>query len=626
MSKLDELIKELCPDGVEYKKIKDVYTRLRGTPITASKMKEIENPNGDIRIFAGGKNAINAFANDIPHLNVVDKPAVLVQSRGIIDFIYYERPFTFKNEMWAYTNEDKVSVKFLYYVLKNNALHFRELASGMGSLPQISLRVTEEFRVPVPPLEVQSEIVKILDNFTELTAELTDKLNEELTARKKQYEYYRNRLLTFPLNIPMVKLKDIAIDMYRGSGIKRDQVTDEGVPCVRYGEIYTTYNIWFDKCVSHTNPKYVINPKYFDYGDILFAITGESVEDIAKSVAYLGNKRCLAGGDIVVMKHNQNPKYLAYVLSTDLSKFQKSKGRVKSKVVHTNIPALAEIQVPLPPLPIQERIVNVLDNFDKVCHDLHIGLPAEIEARKKQYEFYRDSLLTFLEKGESILTDRQTDRQTELKYALIKLLQYVFGYVTVEIGEVCQLITGATPDTKKNEYWEDGNIPWLSSGEVSKKRIKSTDSFITEIGYKNSSTTLVPPQTVVIALAGQGKTRGKVAITEIELCTNQSLCSMVCGDLILPEYLYFYLDGKYEQLRAISNGDGTRGGLSLRLLRPYKIPLPPLESQNHIVLVLRRFEQLINDISSGLPAEIEARKKQYEYYRDKLLSFKEKKG
>lgn len=414
MSKLDELIKELCPDGVEYKKIKDVYTRLRGTPITASKMKEIENPNGDIRIFAGGKNAINAFANDIPHLNVVDKPAVLVQSRGIIDFIYYERPFTFKNEMWAYTNEDKVSVKFLYYVLKNNALHFRELASGMGSLPQISLRVTEEFRVPVPPLEVQSEIVKILDNFTELTAELTDKLNEELTARKKQYEYYRNRLLTFPLNIPMVKLKDIAIDMYRGSGIKRDQVTDEGVPCVRYGEIYTTYNIWFDKCVSHTNPKYVINPKYFDYGDILFAITGESVEDIAKSVAYLGNKRCLAGGDIVVMKHNQNPKYLAYVLSTDLSKFQKSKGRVKSKVVHTNIPALAEIQVPLPPLPIQERIVNVLDNFDKVCHDLHIGLPAEIEARKKQYEFYRDSLLTFLEKGESILTDRQTDR-TEVR-------------------------------------------------------------------------------------------------------------------------------------------------------------------------------------------------------------------
>lgn len=202
----------------------------------------------------------------------------------------------------------------------------------------------------------------------------------------------------------------------------------------------------------------------------------------------------------------------------------------------------------------------------------------------------------------------------------------MFGYVTVEIGEVCQLITGATPDTKKNEYWEDGDIPWLSSGEVSKKRIKSTDSFITELGYKNASTTLVPPQTVVIALAGQGKTRGKVAITEIELCTNQSLCSMVCGNLILPEYLYFYLDGKYEHLRAISNGDGTRGGLSLRLLRPYKMPLPSLEVQNRIVVIQRRFEQLINDISSGLPAEIEARKKQYEYYRDKLLSFKEKKG
>ena len=194
MSKLDDLIAELCPNGVEYKKIKDVYNRLKGTSITAGKMKEIENPDGEIKIFAGGKTLINAREEDIHKANITRVPAVLVQSRGVIDAIYYDKPFTFKNEMWAYTAESIIAVKYLYYVLKNNIPYFREAASGMGALPQISLPVTEEFRIPIPPLPVQNEIVRILDNFTELTAELT----AELAARKKQYEYYRDKLLTFP--------------------------------------------------------------------------------------------------------------------------------------------------------------------------------------------------------------------------------------------------------------------------------------------------------------------------------------------------------------------------------------------------------------------------------------------
>ena len=197
MSKLSELIAQLCPGGVEFKKIKDVYTRLKGTPITAGKMKEIEDPYGEIRIFAGGKTVINAKEEDIPKANITRVPAVLVQSRGVIDFIYYEEPFTFKNEMWAYTADDKIAVKFLYYVLKNNTQHFREAASGMGSLPQISLTVTEDFVIPVPPLEVQSEIVRVLDDFTGRTEELIAELTSELAARQKQYEYYRDMLLTF---------------------------------------------------------------------------------------------------------------------------------------------------------------------------------------------------------------------------------------------------------------------------------------------------------------------------------------------------------------------------------------------------------------------------------------------
>lgn len=174
-----------------------MFTRLHGTPITAGKMKEIENPDGDIRIFAGGKTVINAFEADIPNANITRVPAVLVQSRGVIDFVYYDKPFTFKNEMWAYTCDEQVSLRYLWYVLKNDILHFRKAAEGMGSLPQISLPVTEDYVIPVPPLPVQQEIVRILDRFDALCTDLTAGIPAEITARQKQYEYYRNKLLSF---------------------------------------------------------------------------------------------------------------------------------------------------------------------------------------------------------------------------------------------------------------------------------------------------------------------------------------------------------------------------------------------------------------------------------------------
>lgn len=399
MSKLDELIQELCPDGVEYKKIKEVYKRIKGTPITAAKMKEIADDNGDVKIFAGGKTIVYAFEKDIPNANITRIPAVLVQSRGVIDVVYYDLPFTFKNEMWAYTHENPITLKFLYYVLKNNINKFRDEAAGMGSMPQISLKVTEDFNMPVPPLEVQQEIVRLLDEFTAKTAELQTELNKEYEVRKKQYEYYRDTLLTRNEQIPRVKLCDIATSLYRGAGIKRDQVTEKGIPCVRYGEIYTTYDTCFNDCVSHTDEKYLASPKFFEHGDILFAITGESVEDIAKSIAYLGHDKCLAGGDIVVMKHNQNPRYLAHVLSTGMARAQKSKGKVKNKVVHSSVPSIEQIEIPLPSLDDQKKYADILDGFYSALNQLQSELPAEIESRQKQYEFYRDKLLTFNKLG-----------------------------------------------------------------------------------------------------------------------------------------------------------------------------------------------------------------------------------
>ena len=413
MSRLEKLINELCPGGVEFKSLEELFIIKNG--YTPSKSNSEFWDNGTIPWFRMEDIRANGhILNDsIQHITpeavkgkLFPKDSIIMATTATIgehalitvDSLANQRFTVFTKQN---SEQKNLNMKYVYYYF-DIIDEWCKKNTKVSSFPAVDLQKLKKYMMPVPPLEIQCEIIKILDNFTELTA--------ELTARKKQYEYYRDKLLTLDYSIPMVALKDIATSMYRGSGIKKDQVTDEGIPCVRYGEIYSIYNTSFQKCISHTKLEFVSSPKYFEYGNVLFAITGENVEDIAKSIAYLGNEKCLAGGDIVVMKHSQNPRYLAHVLNTAMAKEQKSKGKVKSKVVHSNIPSLEQIKIPLPSLDIQERFANILDNFEAICTDLNIGLPAEVEARQKQYEFYRNQLLTYVQTGHNILTDRQTDR------------------------------------------------------------------------------------------------------------------------------------------------------------------------------------------------------------------------
>ena len=379
MSKLDELIQQYCPCGVDFKPIKKVYQRLKGTPITAAKMKEIESTDGEVHIFAGGKTIIDAHEEDIPKANITRVPAVLVQSRGVIDAVYYEKPFTFKNEMWAYTHENKIAVKFLYYVLKNNIEKFREAASGMGSLPQISLKVTEEFVMPVPPLPVQSEIVRILDNFTELTA--------ELTARKKQYEYYRDKLLSPADKISMVQLAEIA-DIGTGSSNTNEGLDEGEYPFyVRSQEPLRKNEYEFDETAIITAGDGVGVGKVFHYVEGKYALHQRAYRiHINTPIVY--------------------PKYFFYYMKSAFLPYIE-KTMFQGSVPSIRRPMLNAFPVPVPALDVQKRLVHVLDNFEAICSDLNIGLPAEIEARQKQYAFYRDALLTYAATGKTILTDRR---------------------------------------------------------------------------------------------------------------------------------------------------------------------------------------------------------------------------
>lgn len=374
MSKLDELIQELCPEGVEYIRVKDAFQRLKGTPITAGKMKEIENPNGEIKIFAGGKTVINAKEKDIPNANITRVPAVLVQSRGVIDVVYYDKPFTFKNEMWAYTTENSITVKYLYYVLKNNVQSFRDAAAGMGSLPQISLPVTEEFRIPLPPMPVQQEIVRILDNFTQLTAELT----AELTARRKQYEHYRDELLTFDGdNITLVSLADIA-DISTGSSNTDDAVENGKYP-------------------FYVRSQVPLQKDAYEYDEEAIITAGDGV-GVGKVFHYVNGKYALhqRAYRIHPVSEKVSGRYLYHYF---LAKFPAYIGMqmYQGSVPSIRRPMLNNFQIELPAIETQERTIKILDRFDTLCNDLTSGLPAEIEARQKQYEYYRDKLLNFEE-------------------------------------------------------------------------------------------------------------------------------------------------------------------------------------------------------------------------------------
>ncbi|WP_096020166.1 restriction endonuclease subunit S [Campylobacter lanienae] len=184
-------------ENVKWEELGKYCQRLKGTAITARSMKEINKENGKIRIFAGGKTMINTTEHNIPSSDIIRIPNIIVQSRGIIDFIYYEKPCSFKREMWSYTHTNSVTLKFIYYYLKKNIEYFKQRGNQMGSMPQISLEVTEKFKIPLPSMNKQERIVNILDRFDKLCNDISEGLPAEIEARKKQYEYYRDKLLTF---------------------------------------------------------------------------------------------------------------------------------------------------------------------------------------------------------------------------------------------------------------------------------------------------------------------------------------------------------------------------------------------------------------------------------------------
>ena len=285
---------------------------------------------------------------------------------------------------------------------------------------------------------------------------------------------------------------------------------------------------------------------------------------------------------------------------------------------------LREIPIPVPPLEIQNEIVKLLDNFTELTAELTEQLMTELTLRKKQYNFYRDSLLNFVRVDDTIVqTDRQTDRQAQRisKFGLWRKTQHIEWKSLRDIS--VRISSGGTPRKTNSAYYTGGTIPWLRTQEVEFNYIEKATSFITEEGLKNSSAKWIPAHCVIVAISGA--TAGRSAVNNIPVTTNQHCCNIeVNEEMVEYKYVFYWVKSQYEKLKGL--GRGARADLSAEIIANYPIPVPPLSEQCHIVSILDRFDALCNDLTSGLPAEIAARKKQYEHYRDKLLTFPRSNG
>ena len=618
MSKLDELLRELCPDGVEYKRFDEVctlnarigwqrltkaeymskgdYLLITGTDftetheidystcvyVTEERYKQdskIQLKNGDILITKDGT------LGKVAQVKGLEMPATL--NGGV--FVVRCKDGSLENRF------------ILHYLLSNHFQSVVEQQKTGSTISHLTQTLFSRLMIPIPPLEIQREIVRILDNFTNLTAELT----KELTDRKVQYAYYRNKFLYFDESSASLKSIGDICNVVVGGEPPADCIKGESKDSSHM------FPVW-----GNGKEAYGYSGTYkIDRDAVVISSIGANTGAVYYRKAFFTPIIRLK---VVMPKDNQlSSRFLFHVLSATAIKSK------SSSVPNMNANEIKAIKIPVPPLDVQNRIVNVLDNFEKICSDLNIGLPAEIEARQKQYEYYRDKLLTFAETGNTILngterngTERNgTERNgTERNGTLIKLLRYVFGYVRIPLGDVgsicmCKRILKSQTNTASG-------VPFYKIGTFGKE----ADAYISQETFDEYRSRYNFPKKGDVLISAAG-TIGRTVVYDGKPAYFQD-SNIVWIDNDESIVLNSYLRYCYELKPWKASEGGTIPRLYNDNIAKAVIAVPSIEEQKRIVSILDRFDAICNDLTSGLPAEIEARQKQYEYYRDKLLNFR----
>ena len=620
MSKLDELLRELCPDGVQVFRLEEIAHYAK----TRIDCKTINEDN-----YVGVENLLQNKAGKTKATSVPTTGMVIAYQKNDI-LIGNIRPYLRK--VWLAdceggTNGDvltvqiedteKVLPQFLYYVLSSEKFFLYDIQNSKGAkMPRGSKDAVMKFEVPLPPPEVQREIVRMVDSYTENVVELQKQLTAELTARKTQYRYYRDKMLTFGDDdkFKWENLGDVC-DILTGYPFDSSQFQVSGVRLMR-GMNIKRGNLFFSEEINrYWNSADGLEKYLLKENDIVIAMDGSLVGKSFGIVQAEYLPLLLVQRVARIRSEQVNNRYIYHYIACRFPSYVEKK-KTGGAIPHVSQKDIASFRVPIPSADVQNRIVNVLDNFEKICSDLNIGLPAEIEARQKQYEYYRDKLLTFAENGNTILSRAEQSRaeqsraeqsraeqsRAEQSRALIKLLQYVFGYAMLPLSEIANVFRGEYI-TKKNE--KAGNVPVILGGQ-------EPAYYIDRANHTGE----------IVAVARSGASAGFVSYWNEPIFITDGFGYEVKKEVAIPKYLYYVLKNKEIELNGMKRGAGVPH-VSGERLGEINLPVPPIEEQKRIVSILDRFDSICNDLTSGLPAEIKARQKQYEYYRDKLLTFKE---
>lgn len=387
MSYIDDLVQELCPGGVEFVAV----GRIAQVGTGSSDRKNATN-DGIYPFYVRSKDVMRIDTYEF------NEEAVLIPGEGGIGEIFHHVTGKYALHQRAYRihfTDSRVDARFAYFYFTAKFRRFILQKAVSATVTSIRKPMITDFPFPLVPLPVQREIVRLLDQFTQLEAELEAKLEAELEARREQYAYYRDSLVGAVAG-HTVSMGEIGT-FIRGRRFTKNDVVDGGIPSIHYGEIYTDYGVSASRANRGVRLDMASQLRYAQPHDVIFAGVGETVEDVGKAVAWLGDGPVAVHDDTFSFTSELDPKYVAYAVQTKDFHTQKANYVARGKVKRLSSAGLAKITIPVPSVAEQQHIVSLLDEFDALVNDLRVALPAELAARRKQYEHYRDKLLTFEE-------------------------------------------------------------------------------------------------------------------------------------------------------------------------------------------------------------------------------------
>lgn len=360
----------------------------------------------------------------------------------------------------------------------------------------------------------------------------------------------------------------------RGNGLQKSDLIDVGFPAIHYGQIHTFYDTWATQTKSFVAPAIAERFRRAKPGDLVVATTSEDDEAVGKAVAWLGDREAAVSGDAYIYRHSLEPKYVSYFFQSEQFRIQKKRSITGTKVRRISGDKLAKIKIPIPPLNVQREIIRILDLFKKLEGELE----AELDARERQYAHYSEQLLTFPKTG---------------------------GVRWATMGEVLDMRAGRFVAASKISAIQDDEHPFACYGGNGVR------------GYVEESS-----QEGTYALIGrQGALCGNVKRACGQFYATEHAVVVTPDSSLNSDWVFYML--AFMNLNQYAT-KSAQPGLAVGTLERVPFPVPPLKEQERIVEILDKFYALVNDLNVGLPAELSARRRQYEYYRDHLLTFQEK--